>query len=176
MWRRGAESPFRIMMFGIARWLRGERVKEANSEAIVISEQGVPVDRAARSSAACPFAVFLAYLRSFMLKPSSPLNQSKGSKQERPHCGAGQPCSPYPPYDTRSVAEISKRGRAFGIFFFDCRLTECEKTWCLLERRSSEAKVRWFEIGYQFVNGGMCVLVIYDHTTANAVQEEFTTL
>ncbi|MCJ8739252.1 hypothetical protein PDJAM_G00045010 [Pangasius djambal] len=32
-----------------------------------------------------------------------------------------------------------------AFFFFDCRLTECEKTWCLLERRSSEAKVSFQE-------------------------------
>lgn len=56
---------------------------KAKSEAIVICEQGVPVDRAARSSAACPFAAPLAYLRSFMLD-RLPLSRAEGNRPAAP--------------------------------------------------------------------------------------------
>ncbi len=171
---RRVGSPPRIMMFNFAPWGKGEGRLKAKSEAIVICEQGVPVDRAARSSAACPFAAPLAYLRSFMLD-RLPLSRAEGNRPAAPALWRGAAVLEIPGVWRALSGWNIETGMSFGLFYWLQR-GRMWTIWCLPARLSSEAKVSWSEIGYQFVNGGMCVLVIYDRMTPNAVQEEFTML
>lgn len=161
----------RIMMLRFTPWDR-ERGK---SEAIVISEQGVPVDGAARSWAACPFVAPLAYLRSFM-PDRLPPSQAEGIRPGAPGLRRGAAVHETPASYACSL-RISRQEGDGGIpFLLIAPCLNVKNIWCLPVLPSSEAKVSWSEIGYRFVNGGVCVPVIYDHMTPIAVQEEFTML
>lgn len=122
--------------------------------------------------AACPFAAPLAFLRSFM-PDRLPPSQAEGIRAGAPGLRLRAAVLEIP-VDLHSLRVFEGKRRALVLLI--ASRPNVKNIWCLPVLPSSEAKVSWSEIGYQVVNGGECVPVIYDHMTPIAVQEEFTML